>query len=191
MQCPRCNSSRIQLGYKAKSLLSRLTGNDEFLCNNCSLEFKSFDSSGKVKRKRSSAIESTANRRRAPRYKARLAASISLAEKDSVTGKLELSKTSRGRCETISKVGMALSFTGSRFTSEDLRAGHLLFVTITLPSGPVDAVLSTVTHDRVGKGENAANWFVRGSIVQISDGDAARLSSYLEKRGNEELLKRE
>jgi hypothetical protein len=192
MQCPRCKSSRIQLGYKAKSLLSRLAGNDEFLCNNCSLEFKSFDSSGKVKRKPSSAIDaSLANRRRAPRYQARLAASISLAEKDSVTGKLELSKTSRGRCETISKVGMALSFTGSQFTAADLRSGHLLFVTVTLPNGPVDAVVKIATHDRIGKDERAASWFVRGSIVQMNDGDTARLLSYLEKRGNEALLKRE
>jgi len=167
MQCPRCKSSRIQLGYKDKSLLARLAGDDEFLCNNCGLEFKSFDSSGKVKRKPSSAIdESLANRRRAPRYKARLAASISLAERDAVTGKLEVSKTSRGRCETISRVGMALSFTGSRFTAEDLRTGHLLLVTITLPNGPVDAVVTTVTHDRVGKDEGAAIWWWGGQLFR-------------------------
>ena len=192
MQCPRCKSSRIQLGYKGKSLLGRLAGKDEFLCNNCGLEFKGFDSSGKVKRKPSSAVDgSSANRRRAPRYTSRLAASISLAEKDADTGKLLLSKKSRGRCETISRVGMALSFTGSRFTAADLRTGHLLFVTITLPSGPVDAVVTTVSHDRVGKDEGAASWLVRGSIVQMSDGDTAQLLSYLEKRANEALFKRE
>ena len=189
MQCPRCKSSRIQLGYKNKSLLARLAGSDEFLCNNCGLEFKSFDLSGKVKRKPATAIdESIANRRRAPRYKSRLAASISVAEKDAVTGKLVLSKASRGRCETISRVGMSLSFTGSRFTAEDLRTGQLLFVTLTLPNGAVDAVVTTVSNDRVGKGEGTASWLVRGSIVQMSDGDTARLSSYLEKRGNEAPL---
>jgi len=166
-----------------------MAGKDEFLCNNCGLEFKSFDSSGKVKRKPSSAIDkSNANRRRAPRYKSRLAASISLAEKDVDTGKLLLSKKSRGRCETISRVGMSLSFTGSRFTAEDLRTGHLLFVTITLPSGPLDAVVSTVSHERVGKDEGAAIWSVRGSIVHMSEGDTARLLSYLENRTNEAPL---
>ena len=189
MKCPRCESLRIQLGFKKRSLLARLAGKDEFLCNNCGLEFQSVDSSGKVKRKPSSAIDgSHANRRRAPRYKSRLAASISLAEKDDDTGKLVLSKTSRGRCETISRVGMALSFKGSRFTSEDLRTGHLLLVTITLPNGPVDAVLNTVSHDRIGKDEGAASWLVRGSIVQMSEGDTARLLSYLEKRANEAPL---
>ena len=87
---------------------------------------------------------------------------------------------------------MSLSFTGSRFTAEDLRTGHLLLVTITLPNGPVDAVVTSVTHDRVGKDEGTAGWVVRGSIVQMSDGDTARLLSYLEKRGNEApLFKRE
>jgi hypothetical protein len=189
MQCPRCTSLRIQLGYKDKSLLARLAGGDEFLCNNCGLEFKSFDSSGKVKRKPAIKNEETLpNRRRAPRYKARLPASISLAEKDPASGQLVRSKVSRGRCETISKLGLALSFTGSRFKSEDLKTGRLLFVTITLPDGTVDAIVTTVTHERVGKEDAAASWFVRGAITQISEGNSARLSSYLEKRGNEAPL---
>ena len=127
---------RIQLGYKDKSILARLAGGDEFLCNNCGLEFKSFDSSGKVKRKPATKAESLANRRRAPRYKAHLPATISLAEKDAATGKLILSKASRGHCETISKLGLALSFIGSRFKAEEFaKTGRLLFVTITLPNG--------------------------------------------------------
>jgi hypothetical protein len=180
---------RIQLGYKDKSLLVRLAGGDEFLCNNCGLEFKSFDASGKVKRRPArESDESLANRRRAPRYKAHLSASISRTEKDAVTGKLVRSKVSRGRCETISKLGLALSFTGSRFKAEDLKTGSLLFVTITLPNGPVDAVVTTVAHERVEKEEGAASWFVRGSITQMSEGDTALLLSYLEKRGNEAPL---
>ena len=83
---------------------------------------------------------------------------------------------------------MSLSFTGSRFTAEDLRAGHLLFVTITLPDGPVDAIVTTVSHDRVGKHEGAASWSVRGAILHMNDGDTARLLSYLEKRGSEAPL---
>jgi hypothetical protein len=189
MQCPRCKSLRIQLGYKNKSLLSRLAGGDEFLCNNCGMEFKSFDISGKLKRKPATAVdEPFANRRRAPRYKSRLAVSISLAQKDPATGKLVLSKTSRGRCETISRLGVALSFTGSRFDAHDFKKGRLLVVTITLPNGTVDAVVTTVAHERVGKEEGAASWVVRASITQMSDEDTARLVSYLEKRGNEAPL---
>ena len=189
MQCPRCKSLRIQLGYKDRSLLVRLAGGDEFLCNNCGLEFKSFDLSGTVPRAPSREPESPANRRRAPRYKAHLPAMISLAEKDAVTGKLTLSKASRGHCVTISSVGLALSFIGSRFKEQEFaQTGRLLFVTITLPNGPVDAVVTTVTHDRVGTEEGKASWFVRTSITQMNEGDNARLLSYLDKRGNEEPL---
>ncbi len=188
MQCPRCKSLRIQIGYKDRSILARLAGVDEFLCNNCGLEFRSFDSSGKVQRAPVKEPEVVANRRRAPRYKAHLPATIRLAEKNSVTGKLILSKASRGHCVTISKLGLALSFIGSRFDeAEFAQSGRLLFVTITLPGGPVDAVVTTVKHERVGEGRTA-RWLVQASITQMSDGDKARLSSYLDKRGDEEPI---
>jgi hypothetical protein len=189
MQCPRCKSSRIQLGYKDKSIIARLAGGDEFLCNNCGLEFKSVDSSGKVKRKPATEPEIAANRRRAPRYKARLPVMVSPAEKDSVTGKLVLSKSSRGHCVTISRFGMSLLFTGARFEpGEFVKARKLLFVTITLPAGPVDAVITTVGHERVVTEKGPPNWVVQGSITQISEADTVRLSSYLERRGNEPPL---
>lgn len=188
MQCPRCGSSRIQIGYKDRSILARLAGVDEFLCNNCGLEFRGVDSSGKLQRAPAKETESLPNRRRAPRYKAHLPVTIRLAEKNAATGKLVLSKASRGHCVTISKLGLELSFIGSRFEEEEfVHTGRLLFVTITLPNGPVDAVVTTITHDRVGEGRTA-RWLVRASITQMSEGDTARLLSYLDKRGNEEPL---
>jgi hypothetical protein len=189
MQCPRCKSLRIQLGYKDKSIIARLAGGDEFLCNNCGLEFKGVDSSGKVKRRPAAEPEIAANRRRAPRYKARLPVMVSPAERDSVTGKLVLSKSSRGHCVTISRFGMALFFSGARFEPREfVKKGRLLFVTITLPSGPVDAVITTVGHERVDTEKAAPNWVVQASITQMSESDTARLSGYLERRGNEPPL---
>ncbi len=89
---------------------------------------------------------------------------------------------------TISKLGLALSFIGSRFDeAEFAQSGRLLFVTITLPGGPVEAVVTTVKHERVGEGRTAP-WLVQASITQMSDGDKARLSSYLDKRGDEEPI---
>lgn len=184
---------RIQLGYKEKSILARLAGGDEFLCNNCGLEFRSFDESGKVKRKPARQPESTPNRRRAPRYKSRLPVMVSLAEKDAVTGKLVRSKASRGHCVTISRLGLELSFTSSRFEPGGfVKKGRLLFVTITLPNEAVDAVVTTISHDRVETEKGTPNWIVRTSITQMSEGDTARLFSYLERRGSEApLFKRE
>lgn len=189
MQCPRCKSLRIQLGYKERSILALLAGGDEFLCNNCGLEFRGFDLSGEVQRVPAKKAESLPIRRRAPRYKAHLPAAISLAERDAVTGKLKFSKVSRGHCITISKLGMALTFIGSRFKEEEIaQTGRLLFVTITLPKGAIDAVVTTVTHERVGTEEGTGSWFVQASITHMSDGDTARLLSYLDKRVNEAPL---
>lgn len=189
MKCPRCKSLRIQLGYKDRSILSLLAGVEQFLCNNCGLEFKSFDISGKVQRAPVNKAEALPNRRRAPRYKAHLPAAISLAERDAVTGKLKFSKVSRGHCTTISKLGMALTFIGSRFKEEEIaQTGRLLFVTITLPKGAIDAVVTTVTHERVGTEEGTGSWFVQASITHMSDGDTALLLSYLDKRVKEAPL---
>jgi hypothetical protein len=151
------------------------------LCNNCGFEFKGFDWSGKLKRSPSAKKRTGKERRRVPRYKVHLPASISLVDRNPLTSKASYSSPSRGHCETISKLGMALSFVGTRFDAREFaRPGRLLFVTVTLPNGTIDALVTTVTHDRVG--ESTAKWFVGASITQISDSDRARLDGYLEKR---------
>jgi hypothetical protein len=188
MRCPRCKSLRIQLGYKDKSILALLGGGVEFLCNNCGKEFKSFDLLNKAQRAPAKKAESTPNRRRAPRYKAHLPATIRLAKKHGVTGKLILSTASRGHCVTISKLGVELSFIGSRFGDEEFQAGQLFFVTILLPNETVDMVVTTVSHDRVGLEKGTKKRLVGATITQISEADNARLMSYLDKRGNEEPL---
>jgi hypothetical protein len=110
-----------------------------------------------------------------------------LVEKDPSTDKLIFSKVSRGHCETISKFAVALSFLGSRFDESDLaHTGRLLFVTITLPSGPVDAVVTTLTHERVQKEGAKASWLVVANITQMNEADTARFSSYLDKRTERE-----
>lgn len=189
MQCPRCKSVRIQLGYKDRSILALLAGGDEFLCNNCGLEFKRFDLSGEVQRVPARKPESVANRRRAPRFKTHLPTTISLTQKDKVTGKLILSKASRGHCVTLSRLGVAISFIGSRFDEEEFaQTGRLLFVTITLPNGAVDAAVTTVRHERVAAKKGPPSWLVRASITHMSEGDSARLFSYLDKRESEAPL---
>jgi len=83
---------------------------------------------------------------------------------------------------------MALSFIGSRFDEEDfVQIGRLLFVSITLPIGPIDAVVTTVTHERL-EGEGKARWFIGAFISQMTEADAERLSTYLEKRETGEAV---
>jgi len=188
MQCPRCNSDRIQRGFKDRSLLLRFSGAQELLCNNCGLEFKGFKWAAAVKRVPAARNGSELNRRRAPRYGAHLPATIRLV--DPVADDTpSLSTAVRGHCQTISSLGMGLSFAGSRIDPARLgEPGRHLLVVINLPSGAVEALVKTVTHERNETPSGSANWFVGGSIVQISEPDRARLSSYLNKRGVEDPL---
>lgn len=189
MRCPRCKSPRIQRGFHDAPLLFRVFFVHALLCNKCGLEFKGFDPLQRLERAPSLELEAFTNRRRVPRYRAHLPASISLIEETTATGKVSYSQPSRGHCESISKAGLMLAFVGTRFPEEELcRAGRLLFVTVDLPIGPIDAVVSILTYERPGREENKAKWLVGASIYQMSEADTVRLATYLDKRAEEEPL---
>jgi len=182
MWCPRCKSSRIQRGYDDSLIVLRIAGLHELLCNNCGLEFKGFDPLRKLERAPAKRKESRPNQRRFPRYNAHLAATICLVERNVLTWDVDYTQRSRGHCETISQIGMALSFVGTRFSEEELtRPGCSLFVTVNLPDGAIAAVVSIVNWNRPGS-KGGARWLVGTAISQMSDGDAARLSAYIKKR---------
>jgi len=182
MWCPRCKSSRIQRGYDDSLIVLRIAGLHELLCNNCGLEFKGFDPLRKLERAPAKRKESRPNQRRFPRYNAHLPATICLVERNVLTWDVDYTQRSRGHCETISQIGMALSFVGTRFSEEELtRPGCSLFVTVNLPDGAIAAVVSIVNWNRPGS-KGGARWLVGTAISQMSDGDAARLSAYIKKR---------
>jgi len=88
----------------------------------------------------------------------------------------------------ISKFGMGLSLVGARFAEGELsRVGRLLFVRVDLPAGPIEAVVTIVTHHR-SEGEGKGKWFLGVNIYQTSEADTARLAAYLEKRAQGEPL---
>lgn len=169
--------------------LFRLAGLDELLCNNCALEFKGFDSSGRPERAPTQERHSSEHGRSAPRYRAHLPATIRLAERQPGTGKISYSQPSRGHCTVISKFGLALSFSGTRLAEGAFsRTGRLLFVSIVLPNGPIDALVTSITHDHVHGERGKERWLIGASITQMSEGDEGRLSSYLKKRAEQEPL---
>jgi hypothetical protein len=85
---------------------------------------------------------------------------------------------------------MTLSFVGTRFTSEDLtRKGRLLFVTVDLPNGPVDAVVSIVTLNRAESEAGIGKWIAGVSIYQMTEADMARLRYYLDRCAEALVLK--
>jgi hypothetical protein len=80
---------------------------------------------------------------------------------------------------------MSLTLVGTRFAEADLsRTGQLLFVTVDLPEGPVEAVVSIISHKRIGD-EGKRKWVLGVSIHQIADADSERLSAFLEKRAQD------
>ncbi|HEU0251669.1 MAG TPA: hypothetical protein VFR12_01475 [Pyrinomonadaceae bacterium] len=183
MQCPRCQRERIQRDYDDAVFFLRMFGMHKLLCNNCGLVFKGFDPLGTRQREPASSEEKRAsNRRRGARYYAHLPSAISLIDGTVQVGKVSYSQPSRGHCETISKYGMSLSFVGTRFSEAELtQKGRLLFVRVDLPEGPVEAVVTIVTSDRVGE-EGKRKWLLGVKIHQIADADTERLAAYLEKR---------
>src|SRR5262245_9487567 len=182
MQCPRCESARIQRDFDDALIVLRMVGLQKLLCNNCGLVFKGFDPLGKQNRKPSKSTARTRNERRAPRYAVNLPAEISLIDGKVRSGRASYSTPSRGHCKTISKFGMALSLAGTRFFSQDLsEIGRLLFVTVDLPDGPINEVVSIANYTRTGE-MGRRMWLLGVKIQQIDDDDKKRLNEFLEER---------
>lgn len=187
MQCPRCQSERIQRDYDDAIIFLRAVGMHKLLCNNCGLVFKGFDPQGKFQREPAEShnrktVKQLPNRRRGPRFNAHLPAAISLIEGDTRVGKASYSQPSRGHCESISKFGMALSLVGTRFGDGELsRPRRLLLVRVDLPNGLIEAVVSIVTHERIGE-EQRKRWLLGVETRQMSDEHTELLAEYLERR---------
>jgi len=182
MQCPRCESERIQRDYDDAVFFLRAVGLHKLLCNNCGLVFKGFDPMRTLQRAPAeSEAKRVHNRRNAPRYNVHLPTAISLVDDRVTVGKVSYSEPSRGHCETISKQGMSLSLVGTRFSENELsRFGRLLFIRVDLPDGAIEAVVKLVTHDRVGS-EHKRKWSLGVKVHQMSDDDTQKLEAYLEK----------
>src|SRR5688572_24683905 len=184
MRCPRCESERIQRDYDDAVVVLRMIGLHKLLCNNCGLVFKGFDPLGSAQRVPTEGKGNVPNRRRGPRYNVHLPAAISLIDDKVQVGKVKYSEPSRGHCDTISKFGMSLTLVGARFTGGELsRIGRLLFVRLELPEGLVEAVVSLVSHDRVGD-EGRKLWSLGVKFQQMSDDDTERLETYLKTRAD-------
>jgi len=182
MQCPRCQSERIQRDYDDAVFFLRAFGLHKLLCNNCGLVFKGFDPLGSHQRSPSEKPKHVRNRRRGPRYYSHLPTAISLIDGNVQVGKVSYSQPSRGHCETISKFGMRLSLIGTRFPEAELsQTGRLLFVRVDLPEGSIEAVVKIVTAERAGD-DGKKKWLLGVNIHQIADEDRERLVVYLEKR---------
>lgn len=182
MQCPRCQSERIQRDFDDAVFFLRMFGLHKLLCNNCGLVFKAFDPLSTHQRAPAEKTKKARNRRRGPRFYAHLPAAISMIDGNAQVGKVSYSQPSRGHCDTISRFGMRLTLVGTRFSEAELsRIGRLLFVRVDLPEGQVEAVVKIVNTERMGE-EGKKKWALGVDIHQMSDADRELLAAYLEKR---------
>jgi hypothetical protein len=158
-----------------------MLGLHELLCNRCGHEFKGFDLFAKLDREPSVELERIGARRRAPRYNVHIPSSIAAVEGDGSVGTVTYGQPSRGHCDSISKLGMTVSFVGSRFKKEQLESDDcLLFVRLELPDVPIESVIRVITRYRDESESGIAKWVVGGTIRHIDEENKERLTAYLE-----------
>lgn len=180
-RCPRCKSSRIQYGYNDAPLRLRLVGVNELLCNNCNLEFRGFALPGTLKREASSRAETGDNRRRAPRFKARLPVSISLVEVDQTRMGVRYSEELEGQSRTVSAVGLSVELPESEAWGERLNgSSRRLRIRLSLPGGPIHLHIAPVYQEKLAETGREIGRLVAGPITKIETTDRARLLAYLQ-----------
>ena len=176
--CPRCQSLRLQLGFKDSPLALRAVGIQELLCNNCNLEFRGVVLFGRLGRARDTHEECVVNRRRAPRFKVDIPVAVAAVIKDTVYSGIKYSPVLRGYTRDLSSIGAGLILPGPRIGEYDLTApDQRLWVKLQLPTGAVVIRAAYVRHERLQGPE--ARWLIAAHIRKIEERDAARLQDYL------------
>jgi len=174
--CPRCQSLRLQLGFKDSPLALRAVGIQELLCNNCNLEFRGVVLFGRLERARDTHEECIINRRRAPRFQVNIPVAVAAVIKDTIYSGVKYSPVLLGHTRDLSSIGAGLILPGCRVGEHDLTApGQGLWLKFQLPAGPVVARAAYVRHEKLPGGR----WLIAAHIRKIEEKDAARLQDYL------------
>jgi hypothetical protein len=120
------------------------------------------------------------NRRRAPRYDARLSFSISVLEEGADSESTRPSRTLVGRTRNISETGFALIVPSLRLGTRRLDDGNsTLRLMLDLPTGIVEIHIVPVRSYQLGEGESDTGHFIGARITHQSDDARARLERYL------------
>jgi hypothetical protein len=176
--CPRCKSSRIQLGFQDEPLLPRLAGIRELLCNNCNLEFRGFVLFHKLERAHSTHSETIANKRRAPRFKVQIPVSVAVMFESPVSSQTQYSPVIRGHTRDLSKIGLAIILPAIRSEEHSfVDSNNELWVSLQLPSGPVTMRVTPVRHELLGPG---SGYLIGAHIRKIDKEGRSRFSGYVD-----------
>lgn len=176
--CPRCQSLRLQLGFKDSPLALRVVGVQELMCNNCNLEFRGVVLFGRLARARDTEPERVVNRRRAPRFNVKIPVAVAAVIKDAVYSGVKYSPVMRGHTRDLSGIGAAVVLPGCRIGEYDLTApGQGLWLKLQLPAGPVVIRAACVRHEQLQAADGKL--LIGAHIRKIGERDAARLQDYL------------
>jgi hypothetical protein len=120
------------------------------------------------------------NRRRAPRYDARLSFSVSVLDDDAPHENTRPPLTLVGRTRNMSDTGFALIVPSLRLGTNKLDGGNsTLRLMLDLPTGTVEIHVVPVRSHQLGENDKDVGYFIGAKITHLSDGARARLVKFL------------
>lgn len=180
--CPRCKSSRIQLGFNDAPIMLHLIGVRELLCNNCNLEFKRFVLGRPPRRTISDKTEVSCNKRRAQRFNINLPVQVAIVLTEDRGGSVQYSSPLQGYTRDVSKIGLAIVLPANRIEGQHpmpafAGQNRMLWVQLGLSSGTVTMRATPIRCEALN--QSAAGRLVGVHIKSVHQADQARFFNYL------------
>ncbi len=124
--------------------------------------------------------EVVGNRRRAQRYRVRLACSVSLADPKSSAHDSRRAQKLDGYTRDLSATGIALVMPAIRIGGNYLSGeGRTLLVVLELPVGSVQILVTSVRYERLEEDDTEQGYLIGTQIKEMSESDRARFTEYL------------
>ena len=122
-------------------------------------------------------------RRRAPRYQAKLDAKLLFKASKKATP-LTLRTIGDGlrmigSTHNISETGVGLVVSARNIDRYVTSPEYVALLELSLPSGPITFTVSPARHERFAVGKSSNAYFIGAQIIEISDEARAKLISYL------------
>jgi hypothetical protein len=123
---------------------------------------------------------SVGNRRRAPRYDARLSFSVSIVDEEAEYENARPPQTLVGHTHNLSETGLALVVPSLRLGTNKLNDGNsTLRLMLDLPTGTAEIHVVSVRSYQLGEKDMDSGYLIGARITHASDDAHARLAKFL------------
>ena len=123
---------------------------------------------------------SVGNRRRAPRYDARLSFSVSIVNEGPGDENTRRPQTLVGRTRNLSDTGLALIIPSLRLGTNKLNDGNsTLRLMLDLPTGTAEIHVVPVRSHQLGEKDADTGYLIGAKITHLSEDARARLTKFL------------